>query len=109
MAKRIAWNDRSIVVDEDGETALNLCERGDAFVQHGAEDDENGWYVTFVGVDGTLYSLDTPFDSPDEAVADVQRVWGECDDGSHSWIDEVGKLPADTPCNYCGELYGHPD
>lgn len=33
----------------------------------------------------------------------------DCINGMHSWIDEVGKLPADTPCKHCGELYGNPD
>lgn len=33
----------------------------------------------------------------------------ECAQGIHSWIDAVGKLPADTKCTRCGELYGNPD
>jgi len=33
---------------------------------------------------------------------------GGCADGMHSWVDQVGKLPADTKCDHCGELYGDP-
>lgn len=33
----------------------------------------------------------------------------DCAAGLHSWIGEIGKLPADTPCAHCGELYGNPD
>lgn len=31
-----------------------------------------------------------------------------CHTGMHSWIDNVGKLPADTVCTRCGETYGDP-
>jgi hypothetical protein len=33
----------------------------------------------------------------------------DCAHGIHSWIDAVGKLPPDTKCTRCGELYGNPD
>lgn len=33
----------------------------------------------------------------------------ECAKGIHSWADEQGKLPPDTKCAYCDELYGHPN
>ncbi|MFZ3482186.1 hypothetical protein [Sphingomonas sp. 3-13AW] len=32
----------------------------------------------------------------------------ECSVGLHSWVNEVGRLPADTSCTRCGELYGDP-
>lgn len=33
----------------------------------------------------------------------------DCAEGLHSWVHEPEKLSPDTPCAYCGELYGHPD
>jgi hypothetical protein len=33
----------------------------------------------------------------------------DCAIGLHSWVNEVGKLPADTPCDRCGETYGEPN
>jgi hypothetical protein len=32
----------------------------------------------------------------------------DCAGGVHSWSDADGKLPPDTPCEHCGELYGNP-
>lgn len=32
-----------------------------------------------------------------------------CESGLHSWIDEVGRLPADTRCTRCNEPYGDPE
>lgn len=50
----------------------------------------------------------TPFDHSDPRCV-IPEPADECDDGLHSWIEEVGKLPADTACTRCGELYGDPD
>lgn len=36
------------------------------------------------------------------------EIDARCVQGLHSWIDEAGKLAADTPCTRCGELYGEP-
>lgn len=33
----------------------------------------------------------------------------DCADGMHSWTGEIGKLPPDTACTRCGDLYGVPD
>lgn len=47
----------------------------------------------------------------EEAQAEADRlneIAPDCAAGLHSWIDEVGKLPADTACTRCGELYGEP-
>ncbi len=33
----------------------------------------------------------------------------DCEAGLHSWINKTGKLPPDTACTRCGELYGDPD
>lgn len=46
-----------------------------------------------------------PFDRPGPTDPDSEA----CVAGIHSWVDKVGKLPADTPCTRCGELYGDPD
>lgn len=32
----------------------------------------------------------------------------DCAAGIHSWSGELGKLPPDTKCSHCGELYGDP-
>jgi hypothetical protein len=32
-----------------------------------------------------------------------------CSEGIHSWCDEVGRLPADTRCEWCGVEYGEVD
>lgn len=32
-----------------------------------------------------------------------------CSQGLHSWVDKSGRLPSDTTCTRCGELYGDPD
>jgi hypothetical protein len=33
----------------------------------------------------------------------------QCANGFHSWVTETARLPARTPCDWCGELYGDPD
>lgn len=33
----------------------------------------------------------------------------DCEAGVHSWVNETGKLPPDTACTECGELYGDPE
>lgn len=51
-----------------------------------------------------------PDDDSDAALVLLQTVGHmiDCASGIHSWSDAVGKLPPDTPCEHCGELYGNP-
>lgn len=53
----------------------------------------------YVGGDYAYETLVSEFPKEDE----------DCAQGLHSWIDETGKLPADTRCTRCGALYGNPD
>jgi hypothetical protein len=53
-------------------------------------------------LNGINFTIDT--------VKDSQRQMADaCADGMHSWVGLTGKLPANTPCDHCGELYGDPE
>lgn len=41
--------------------------------------------------------------------ADNENISEDCENGMHSWTDKVGRMPANTKCNHCDELYGNPD
>lgn len=51
--------------------------------------------------------LETVADTARQALKEIEEA-DPCKMGIHSWADEVGKLPADTRCTRCGELYGDP-
>lgn len=80
------WNDvcdNAIITDENGEL-YRIWQDGDC------------WLVP----DGMEWSdRDETFHWPDDDE-------DECSQGIHSWVDEVGKLPADTKCTRCNEPYG---
>lgn len=44
-----------------------------------------------------------------ETTANEDKAHADCALGIHSWSDAIGKLPPDTKCTHCGELYGNPD
>lgn len=44
-----------------------------------------------------------------DQISDAQEQSKDCAEGMHSWIDETGRLAADTACTRCGENYGEPD
>jgi ribosomal protein L37E len=57
-------------------------------------DDDSACSCAHCGWEGTVF--------------DASPGGNECAAGIHSWIGEKGKLPPDTPCTRCGELYGDP-
>jgi hypothetical protein len=38
----------------------------------------------------------------------IREAEAMCKVGVHSWCSEQGKLPADTKCDFCDEVYGEP-
>jgi hypothetical protein len=38
----------------------------------------------------------------------IREAEAMCRVGVHSWCSEQGKLPADTKCDFCDEVYGEP-
>jgi len=47
--------------------------------------------------------------SPEGSAVTLEEENPNCAVGLHSWIDAIGKLPANTKCDHCDETYGHPD
>lgn len=92
---------------EDRETML-----GDLLtnLMHWCDRNDVDWDMKLLGAtvnyDGETSGDD---DDDDDGEGDDDDHSADCADGIHSWVNETGKLPADTPCKYCGELYGHPD
>ena len=71
-------------------------------------DNTGGWRVVGCGVsweDGALFCADTN-KRIESAYAELDA---DCAKGIHSWSDAIGRLPPDTPCARCGELYGNPE
>ena len=54
-----------------------------------------------------IEAVGAPYDTYEEEGEGSENA-DDCAHGIHSWVDAVGKLPADTACANCGELYGDP-
>lgn len=61
--------------------------------------DDGTWVAAWVWI---------PDPEGDDDAADDDDDDSHCEIGVHSWSFETGKLPADTACTHCGELYGDP-
>lgn len=68
----------------------------------------NGDPVTVAWPDALLIFTDEEWQQAyQEAINGFTRISrSDCEAGFHSWVYTNGKLPPDTKCTTCGELYG---